>query len=85
MKARDERNQKRKSEEKVREENVRGKSQTGEDAAARKGRKVTKQFVFPMFCGSGGSKIMLAKAACAEPAGQMRDTRTAHPCCAKDI
>ena len=29
--------------------------------------------VFPMVCGSGGSKSRLAKAAGAEPAGQMRD------------
>ena len=30
---------------------------------------------FPMICGSGGSKINLAKAAGAEPAGQMRDEK----------
>ena len=29
--------------------------------------------VFPMFCGAGGSTSRLAKAAGAEPAGQMRD------------
>ena len=29
--------------------------------------------VFPLICGSGGSKSRLAKAAGAEPAGQMRD------------
>ena len=34
-----------------------------------KGRKVTKHCVFPMFCGSGGSKSRLAKAAGAEPDG----------------
>ena len=39
----------------------------------RKGRKVAKHGVFPMICGSGGSKSRLAKAAGAEPAGQMRD------------
>ena len=33
----------------------------------------TKHSVFPMICGSGGSKSRLAKAAGAEPAGQMRD------------
>ena len=43
-----------------------------EDAGARKGRKVAKHCVFPMICGSGGSKSRLAKAAGAEPAGQMR-------------
>jgi len=33
----------------------------------------TRNTVFPMICGSGGSKSRLAKAAGAEPAGQMRD------------
>ena len=37
-----------------------------------KRRKVAEQFGFPMICGSGGSKSRLAKAAGAEPAGQMR-------------
>ena len=49
------------------------KSQKKEDPGARKGRKVAKHCVFPMICGSGGSKSRLAKAAGAEPAGQMRD------------
>ena len=31
--------------------------------------------VFQMICGSGGSKSRLAKAAGAEPAGQMRDAK----------
>ena len=31
--------------------------------------------VFPMICGSGGSKSRLAKAAGAEQAGQMRDEK----------
>ena len=44
-------------------------------AGARRGRKVAKQCVFPMICGSGGSKSRLAKAAGAEPAGQMRDEK----------
>ena len=30
---------------------------------------------FPMICGSGGSKSRLAKAAGAEPCGQMRDEK----------
>ena len=42
---------------------------------ARKGRKVAKHFVFPRICGSGGSKSRLAKAAGAEPCGQMRNER----------
>ena len=40
-----------------------------------KGRKVAKHCVFPMIWGSGGSKSRLAKAAGAEPAGQMRDEK----------
>ena len=51
------------------------KSQKKEDPGARKGRKVAKRCVFPMICGSGGSKSRLAKAAGAEPAGQMRDEK----------
>ena len=51
------------------------KSQKKEDAGARKGRKVAKHCVFPMICGSRGSKSRLAKAAGAEPAGQMRDEK----------
>ena len=51
------------------------KSQKKEDEGARKGRKVAKHCVFPMVCGSGGSKSRLAKAAGAEPSGQMRDEK----------
>ena len=50
--------QKRKSQQK--------EDQQKEDAGARKGRKVAKHCVFPMFCGSGGSKRRLAKAARAD-------------------
>jgi len=63
-------------EEKRREEERRSekrKSQKKEDPGARKGRKVAQHCVFLMICGSGGSKSRLAKAAGAEPAGQMRD------------
>jgi len=63
-------------EEKRREEESRSekrKSQKKEDPGARKGRKVADHYVFPMICGSGGSKRRLAKAAGVEPAGQMRD------------
>ena len=50
--------------EKVRREMIRdGDSQKREDAGARKGREGAKHCVFPMFCGSGGSKGRLAKAA----------------------
>ena len=47
----------------------RRKSEKKEDAGARKGRKVTIHCVFPMICGSRGSKSNLAKAAGAEPSG----------------
>ena len=63
----------RKSHKKESEERVRRKSQKKEDPGARKGRKVAKHCVFPMTSGSGGSKSRLAKAAGAEPSGQMRD------------
>ena len=55
----------------VRREKIRRKKMQ----AARKGRKVAIHCVFPMICGSGGSKSRLAKAAGAEPAGQMRDEK----------
>ena len=56
--------------EKVSRDKIRdGESQKREDAGARKGRKVAKHCVFPVFCGSAGSKSRLAKA---EVAGQMR-------------
>ena len=66
----------REREEKKREDQrrkrVKRKSQKKEDAGARKDRKVAIHRVFPMICGSGGSKSRLAKAAGAEPSGQMR-------------
>ena len=52
-----------------------GESQKREDAGARKGREVAKHCVFPVFCGSGGPKSRLAKAAGAETSGQMRDEK----------
>ena len=51
------------------------KREKKEDGGAWKGRKVAIHCVFPMICGSGGSKSNLAKAAGAEPAGQMRDEK----------
>ena len=51
------------------------KSEQKEDAGAQKGGKVAKHCVFPMICGSEGSKSRLAKAAGAEPCGQMRDEK----------
>jgi len=61
--------------EKRREEERRSekrKSQKKEDAGAGKGRKVAKHYVSLMICGSRGLKSRLAKAAGAEPSGQMR-------------
>ena len=48
-----------------------------EDASAQKGRKVMIHCdsVFPMICGSRGSKSRLDKAAGAEPCGQVRDEK----------
>ena len=43
--------------------------------AREKSRKVAKHSVFPMIFGFGGLKSRLAKAAGAEPAGQMRDKK----------
>ena len=60
--------------EKIRKgDNQKGDSQKREDAGVRKGRKGENRCVLPVFCGSGGSKSRLAKAAVAEPAGQRRD------------
>ena len=55
------------------------KSQKKEDPGARKGRKVTKHCVFPMICGSGGSKSRLAKAAGAEPCGHIWEMKSCTP------
>ena len=52
------------------------KSPKKEDPGAQKGRKTAKHCVFPMICGSGGSKSRLAKAGGAEPNGQMRDDKS---------
>ena len=65
-------------EEKRREEERRSakrQSEKKEDACAGKCRKVAVQWVFPMICGSGGSKSRLAKAAGAEPFGEIRDEK----------
>ena len=72
------RREEKRREEKRKEEERRSKkrkSQKKEDPGARKGRKVAKHGVFPMICGSGGSKSRLAKATGAEPTGQMRDEK----------
>ena len=51
------------------------KSGKQEDAGAQKGRQVAIHCVFPTICGSRGWKSNAAKAAGAEPAGQMRDEK----------
>ena len=71
-----------------------GKSQRGEEKKEderrerlrRKKRQVREKVgkvaihcVFPMICGSGGSRSRLAKAAGAEPSGQMRDEKCKIP------
>ena len=73
MKSRDGKSQR---DEKSRTEKIREEKESEERSSdARKGRKVAKHCVFPMVCGSGGSKSRLAKAAGAEPSGQMRDEK----------
>ena len=54
------------------EKSQKRQDQKKEEVDALKDRKVAIHCVFPMICGSGGSKSRLAKAAGAEPAGQMR-------------
>jgi len=66
------RREKQKKEDQRRERARRKKMQAHE----RKGRKVAKHsvfHVFPMICSSGRLKSRLAKAAGAEPSGEMRD------------
>ena len=63
------------SEEKRRSKKIREEKESEDKMQVRKGRKVAKHCVFPMIWGSGGSKSRLAKAAAAEPAGQMRDEK----------
>ena len=61
------------------------KSRKKEHAGGRKGRKVQITAFFRLICGPGGSKSRLAKAAGAEPSGQMRDEKIARRCGAKHI
>jgi len=74
MKSRDGKSQRREKKRR-RKKITKGKSEKKEDPGARKGRKVAKHSVYPMICGSGGSKSRLAKAAGAEPSGHMRDEK----------
>ena len=50
-----------------------GRVREEKKAGARKGRKVAIDCVFPMICGPRGSKSRFAKAAGADPCGEMRD------------
>ena len=67
--------QRQREEEDQKREDQKRKSKKTEDTDARKGRNVAKHCVFPMICGSGGSKSRLAKAAGAEPAGHRSDEK----------
>ena len=62
------RREEKKKEDKQRESLRRKKIQVREKVG-----KLRNTVFFPMICGSGGSKSRLAKAAGAEPCGQMRD------------
>ena len=70
------RGEERREEKRRRKKLKKRKSKKKEDPGARKGKKVAKHCFFPMICGSEGSKSRLAKAAGAEPAGQMRDEKS---------
>ena len=63
--------------EKRREEERRSEKRTSQKtgAGAGKSSKVAKHCVLPMICGPAGSKSRLAKAADAEPFGEMRDEK----------
>ena len=73
------REEKRREEKRREEEMIREEKESEETscrcAKSRKGRKVAKHCVFPLICVSGGSKRKPAKAAGAEPSGQMRDVK----------
>jgi hypothetical protein len=57
---------------KIKKEKV---SEERRSRCAKKGRKVAKHCGFQMICGSGGPKSRLAKAAGAEPTGQIKDKK----------
>ena len=63
--------------EKIRREKIREEKESEERRCRCAKRQESRETlcVFPMICGSGGSKSRLAKAAGAEPAGQMRDEK----------
>ena len=68
--------QKNREEKSRREKSRREKIREEKESEERRSRCAScKHCVFPMICGSRGSKSRLAKAAGAEPAGQMRDEK----------
>ena len=67
-----EESEKRREEKKKPDQRRERKSQKKKDAGARKNRKAANHGVFPMICGSGGSKSRLAKAAGAEPSDRIK-------------
>ena len=73
MKSRDGKSQRR--EEKKKKEDHKRESLRRKKIQVREKVGKSRNTVFPMICGSGGSKSRLAKAAGAEPAGQMRDEK----------
>ena len=70
MKSRDGKSKRREAKNK---KDQRRESQKEEGAGAWKCSNIAKHCIFPMLCGTRGSASRLAKAAGAEPAGQMRD------------
>ena len=60
---------------KIRREKIRRERVRGQTLQMREKVGKSRNTVFPMICGSGGSKSRLAKAASAEPAGQTRDEK----------
>ena len=74
MKSRWEESEKRREEQR-REEKRREEERRKKIKKRKSLRKVAKHCVFSLICGSAGSKSRLAKAAGAEPCGQMRDEK----------
>ena len=72
MKSRDGKNQRRESEKRREEER---ESLRRKKIQVREKVEKSRHYVFPMICGSGGSKSRIAKAAGAEPCGQMRNEK----------
>ena len=62
-----------------------GESQKRDDAGARKGRKVVKHCVFPLFCGSEGRESRLAEAAVAEQRCQKSAVVGQSTCRSQDV